>query len=296
MNQISNPKFYPTISWLDFSAACVSWNVIDKNLSSQDIDRTFIATNFEEVDLDNNDDNSLCRYEFLEITARLGKIKYTEKGICDTVAEGTRRIIEEFMIPNTCERMPWQEWREERLWNLEIDDLYKANKKGMDALYKFTKTGPHSKDFGALTMTDVCKMLNLAGYVGVETEKIASCAYSLSKMTIVDDMEDFDDYNHLKKVEFYEFLGRVAELMQPGEERPLISKLENLLAVLLQKLVGTKLVFRAAESDLETDSDNDDDVVEQLQEEIIDEIEHPEKFIEKKTSKAKAAPGSQKAK
>ena len=113
-------------------------------------------------------------------------------------------------------------------------------------------------------MSDCCKVLYLAGYVGVEMEKIASSAYSLSKMTIVDDMEDFDDYNHLKKVEFYEFLGRFAELQSPGEERSLVSKLEYLLSVLLQKFTGTKLVFRPAAANLETDSDNDDDVVEHL--------------------------------
>jgi hypothetical protein len=105
---------------LDYSNACNQWGVQDKNLTSQDIDRSFIATNYEEVDLDNNDDNSLCRYEFLEITARIAKIKYTEKGICKTNAEAVRRVIEESIIPNTCERMPWQPFRDGRLWNLEV--------------------------------------------------------------------------------------------------------------------------------------------------------------------------------
>jgi len=104
-------------------------------LTSQDIDRSFIATNYEEVDLDNNDDNSLCRYEFLEITARIAKIKYTEKGLCKTVAEGTRRVLEEHIIPNTCERMAWQPFRDQRLWCLDVQDLLKANKQGIEVLY-----------------------------------------------------------------------------------------------------------------------------------------------------------------
>lgn len=45
------------------------------------MDRAFVAVNYEEVDLDNNDDNSLCRYELLEIIVRLAKIKYMEKGL-----------------------------------------------------------------------------------------------------------------------------------------------------------------------------------------------------------------------
>ena len=58
-------------------------------------------------------------------------------------------------------------------------------------------------------------------------------AYSLSKMYIPDEMEDFDRYNDLKMVEFYEFLGRLAHLLFPaetyGEGFPLVKKIENLL-------------------------------------------------------------------
>lgn len=112
---------------MDYSNACLTWKVLDQNLTSQDVDRLFIATNYEEVDLDNNDDNSLCRYEFLEIAARMGKCKFFDKGLTDTVAEGTRKLIAEWLIPNTCEIMPSQPFRDNRLWNLEIDDLFKAN-------------------------------------------------------------------------------------------------------------------------------------------------------------------------
>jgi hypothetical protein len=69
-------------------------------LTSQDIDRTFIATNFEEVDLDNNDDKSLCRYEFLEIIARLGKIKYFDKDKCASIADAAEKIIVDYILPN----------------------------------------------------------------------------------------------------------------------------------------------------------------------------------------------------
>ena len=54
--------------------------MFDKNLTSGDIDRLFVAVNYEETDLDNNDDNSLCRYELSEMAARIGKEKYYEKG------------------------------------------------------------------------------------------------------------------------------------------------------------------------------------------------------------------------
>lgn len=57
------------------------------------MDRAFVATNYEEVDLDNNDDNSLCRYELLEIIVRLAKMKYVDKGVLSTYAESTTKIL-----------------------------------------------------------------------------------------------------------------------------------------------------------------------------------------------------------
>ena len=127
INLIANKKSYPVINWLDYVNSCKTWKIIDRNLSSQDVDREFIAVNFEEVDLDANDDKSLCRYELFELTVRLAKVKFFEKKICASISEATEKLLKEYLIPNTCEEMPWQEFRSEHLWTLEIDDLLKAN-------------------------------------------------------------------------------------------------------------------------------------------------------------------------
>ena len=75
-------KSYPVIDWLDFVDMCSkTWLIIDgTTLTPQDVDRIFLATNFEEQDLEENDDNSLCRFEFMEIIARLAREKYQQKG------------------------------------------------------------------------------------------------------------------------------------------------------------------------------------------------------------------------
>ena len=86
---------------MEFSAACEQWQIIDENLTTQDMDRTFVATNYEEVDLEDNDDNSLCRYELLEIVVRMAKIKYHEKGICKSISEATEKLLTEHIIPNS---------------------------------------------------------------------------------------------------------------------------------------------------------------------------------------------------
>ena len=76
-------------------------------MTQQDIDRIFIATNFEEVDNDDNDDDALCRYEFIEIIARMAKEKYYEKGRAKSIHESCELLIKEYLIPNSNEKMQW---------------------------------------------------------------------------------------------------------------------------------------------------------------------------------------------
>ena len=184
------------------------------------MDRVFVATNYEEVDLENNDDNSLCRYELMEIIVRLAKIKYLEKAKCDSFAEATRRIIVDSILPNQRNHMLLQEWREQRLWNLECDDLLKVNRAAIDQLYAEAK-GRYTKNSSALVLKDAVELLKLAGYTGPENEKFGTIAYALSKMTIIDEMEHFGKYETMLPVEFLEFLGRVAELIFQGDQ-PLV--------------------------------------------------------------------------
>jgi hypothetical protein len=62
-------------------------------------------------------------------------------------------------------------------------------------------------------LSDVLELFKMADYTGNVMEKRITLSYSQSKMTIIDEMENFDKYTHLKKVEFYELIGRFAELV-----------------------------------------------------------------------------------
>ena len=271
LNMIANVKWYPVVTWLEYSQACKHWQLFDQNLSPTDIDRIFIAVNYEEVDLENNDDSSLCRYEFSEILARIGKTKFVDKGLCSSIAAATRKVIEEHILPNSLQRMAWQEWRETRLWNLEVDDLLKANLPGILQIYQYVKSGPHTLDRAALSLDDACKLMPLAGYSGNESEANASYAYVLSKQTPIDEMAGFASYNTMTKAEFYEFVGRLAELMFEGD-MPLVKKIARLLDALLQKFAGTGIIFPDLGRAIDTDSDCDDDLVSTLKEEILDAL------------------------
>lgn len=96
--------------------------IIDKNLSLSTIDRLFIAVNVELVDMDDNPDNELCRFEILEIIVRIAGVKYKEPGITKTYAEGVKLLLEEIIVPFV-NQLEWQEFRDNELWCLEINDI-----------------------------------------------------------------------------------------------------------------------------------------------------------------------------
>ena len=77
--------------------------------------------------------------------------------------------------------MPNQEFRENRLWVLEVDDLFKANKTAIDELFAFAKTGAHTKNVKMLMMSDILHLISEAGFTGVENATHVGLAYSLSK-------------------------------------------------------------------------------------------------------------------
>ena len=88
------------------------------------------------MDLDANDDKSLCRYEFLELFVRLAKIKFYDKGIEMTIAGSLERLIRDYLLKNHGMCQLWQEHRDRRIWKLEVDDLLKANKDVIDRIFK----------------------------------------------------------------------------------------------------------------------------------------------------------------
>ena len=65
----------------------------------------------------------------------MARTKFLEKGICKDIPESLEKLLTEYLIPNSPCKFEWQYWREEELWNLEVDDLLKANLNGLKALY-----------------------------------------------------------------------------------------------------------------------------------------------------------------
>ena len=94
-------------------------------------------------------------------------------------------------------------------------------------------------------------------------EKVTVLAYSMSKMTIVDELKEFKKYNEMMMCEFYEFICRWSELIYKDLKIPLVEKISKLLPILFNTI---KAEFKPLTGDqgIESDSDYNDDIVDSV--------------------------------
>lgn len=125
---------FPSISWLGFWNMCTTWKIVGKGLSLNTIDRVFIATNYEEVEQEDNPDRDLWRYEFYEIIVRLAYEKYYKSKIWSSIANATEKLLGD-IYERWTHYWAWQEWREEWIWTTKVNDLLKVNLVGLKKVY-----------------------------------------------------------------------------------------------------------------------------------------------------------------
>ena len=126
---MSKDTTYPNVGWLNFGKFCDTVKFLDKACKQSDIDRLFIAVNFEVDDnMEDNPDKELCRYEFLEILVRIADVKYlkAKPPRAKLYAEAFEKLIVEQVFP-LFEPEPWQEFRDDHLWCLNTNDVFEAN-------------------------------------------------------------------------------------------------------------------------------------------------------------------------
>ena len=82
--------------------------------------------------------NSLARAEFLEILVRIGYNKYKETDRAVDYSSSLQLLLDDMFANYHPD--PWQEFRDEQLWNNDMDRLIKAN---MDEFkYVYSKIFP----------------------------------------------------------------------------------------------------------------------------------------------------------
>jgi len=103
-------------------------------LKNEDIDRAFIAANFEDEkskEMDINPDRDLCRYEFMEVLVRLADMKFHRES-------GPRSYVEhlgDFLgaVLSQCHSSEYilGTYRKLKVWSLGVDDCLRKNLEGL---------------------------------------------------------------------------------------------------------------------------------------------------------------------
>jgi NLR family CARD domain-containing protein 3 len=106
---------YPNVGWLSFSTFAERCHLVDGHCRPADIDRLFIAVNFEEVKTDENPDKLLTRYEFLELIVRVAGEKFVKPRKIRNYPDAIEKLITDHILPYY-ETAPWQDFRDDELW------------------------------------------------------------------------------------------------------------------------------------------------------------------------------------
>lgn len=121
----ASESMYPTIGMIDFGKFCEKCNLLDNyHMNIGAVDTIFKSANYEVVDLEDNPDNSLCRYEFFEVLVRLALHKFKDE--TSTAFEKFNKLLNDYIMPNAMASKA-SSFRKEKLYNLEVNDLLEAN-------------------------------------------------------------------------------------------------------------------------------------------------------------------------
>lgn len=147
-----------------------------------------------------------------------------------------------------------QEWREQEIWCLEVNDILQVNLENLRTIYKKNVKSHNT----VLTKDDVVDLYTKNEDIRVSDQDAVYC-YGMSKMTISNENKDSNKYEKIEFVEFLEFVCRIAVKKFEGSELEYMTVAEKLVYILkdLFDVFDLKYVDQAADDDAETDSDND---------------------------------------
>jgi hypothetical protein len=138
------------------------------------------------------------------------------------------------------------------LWTLDVNDCYYANKDNMQELLR-RYYEPRKKTF---TMKDANTMFVIEADCSIAVQDV-NYSWMMSKMTIVSETKNYQAYDDIKLVEFYEFFARLADCRFPGEAFDTTTKIEMLMDLIFKKLLGRNRNEVTKEVEEESESDDD---------------------------------------
>ena len=243
---------FPTINWISSADFIRDCQCLDSNVVQTTVDRLFIATNQELEKSEENPANALERYEFLEFLARIAEKKFKEPKICATYVESLEKLLEEHIF-KLGDKEEWQEFRDNRLWTIDVNDVLEANQEHLTKIYQryFAPRKKYMDMKDALHFMMKDSALNLI-------EKDAIFCYGMSKMTVDKEHEKNDLYHKLAPVEFLEMIGRIADIKfrhtTLGDE-PLAKRIE----LVLDDIIPVMLECERNEVNIHMDEESESD-------------------------------------
>ncbi|CAK9105363.1 Leucine-rich repeat-containing protein 74B [Durusdinium trenchii] len=278
------------VSWNAFTEFCQLCNIPDKNCKLQDLDTIFVATNVndgeEEQGKDSNGkklnpDRDLCRYEFVEIIARIAIQKFLGPKIEATPGDAVRKLIDEHLIPFLDIENP-QVFRDRYLWSVPTDLILKGFHEILFKLFRRSADANMNRKRKRMTVDGFRRLLTTTGVFDAEacTERDARLAYRLAVINTVDEMTG-EDHLTVGYTEFLELLGRTAFLCDLDALEHLRADTEEEFGVVVENATsacneGPGSVMSLEDRD-NLRSDNEDFISEE-----IDESEQPMSEFQRK--------------
>ena len=126
--QIASKSAFPQVGWQDFSAWSNKTNIPDARVGATTsiIDTCFIAAKVEPVPVKGMSKEFLMRHKFLELLVRISKCKYIEINKETSVARSFSRLMKDVILKEHVWE-PRMQFRREKLWTLDVDDVLKNN-------------------------------------------------------------------------------------------------------------------------------------------------------------------------
>ena len=124
-----------------FSTFCQGCDLIHSNFNISTVDRLFISANFQDKSHQDgavqNSQKELIRFEFFEVLVRIARAKLIEPGTCKNYEEAMEVLFNDFLM-NYPKPQSWQQWRDDHLWTLDVNDVFEANLDKLKTIYQST--------------------------------------------------------------------------------------------------------------------------------------------------------------
>lgn len=165
------------------------------------------------------------------------------------------KLLEEHIFPNA-NPDPWQEFRDELLWTIDVNDVLEVNLEGLKKVYNHY----HEPRKKFMTMNDAMALMMKDTTLGM-IEKDAMYCFGMCKMSVIYEQENMWQYKQLKFVELLELMGRIGyqkfkDHPELHESMSLAQKIEHVLDVVLKMVDVTR---KEVQNNVVEESESDDD-------------------------------------